>query len=341
MGQKRVSVIVPTYKRPLFLKRAINSVLCQNYDNIEILVVDDNNDGDQYRKETEKVMAEYSGNAKVIYLKHKINSNGSAARNTGLQNASGDYIAFLDDDDFFLNERIKSSVSFLDSSSSDIGGCCVNYIKKYKSLIYKRSEYDCVSSDCGNLLAGNVDYGAGSTLMIKRCVLDDVKGYDTTFRRHQDWEFLIRVFRNYKIVNLPILGVVISADGIRNNPNTDLLIEMKKKIFTEFDSSIKLLPESIYKNILKGQRLEILHSFLVGRKYSRAIDFYKSTDEQGCVGIKDIPHLVLSLIVGLLPNFMVFVYWIYSLKYRGLNTVVENAEKNYSSKIVTIKHSGR
>lgn len=330
MEQKRVSVIIPTYRRPLFLKRAINSVLCQNYDNIEILVVDDNNDGDQYRMETEKIMSEYSYNAKIIYLKHNINSNGSAARNTGLQNASGDYITFLDDDDFFLNDRIKISVSYLDSSPSDIGGCCVNYIKKYKSIIYKKSEYDCVSSNCGNLLTGNIDYGAGSTLMIKRFVLDDIKGYDTSFKRHQDWEFMIRMFRNYKIVNLPFLGVVISADGIRNTPNTDLLIEMKKKIFTEFNDSIKLLPKSTYKNILKVQKLEILHSFLLGRKYKRAIDFYKSTDERVTISFDDIPHLILSLIVGLFPKFMVLVYLLYSLNYRGLRTVVLNAEKQYN-----------
>ncbi len=56
---KLVSVIIPTYKRPSFLKRAINSVLLQSHSNVEVIVVDDNNDDDQYRQETMSVMQEF------------------------------------------------------------------------------------------------------------------------------------------------------------------------------------------------------------------------------------------------------------------------------------------
>lgn len=97
-----VSVIIPTYKRPNMLGRAIDSVLGQSYTNIEVVVVDDNSDGDKYRLETIQYMERYANDYRVKYIKHKTNQNGSAARNTGIQNSVGEYIAFLDDDDYFL-----------------------------------------------------------------------------------------------------------------------------------------------------------------------------------------------------------------------------------------------
>lgn len=97
-----VSVIIPTYKRPQMLGRAIDSVLSQNYENLEVVVVDDNTDDDEFRLETIRFMAKYASDSRVKYIKHRINQNGSSARNSGILHAKGEYIAFLDDDDFFL-----------------------------------------------------------------------------------------------------------------------------------------------------------------------------------------------------------------------------------------------
>ena len=85
-----VSVIIPTYKRPNMLGRAIDSVLGQSYTNIEVVVVDDNSDGDKYRLETIQYMERYANDYRVKYIKHKTNQNGSAARNTGIQNSVGE-----------------------------------------------------------------------------------------------------------------------------------------------------------------------------------------------------------------------------------------------------------
>ena len=115
-----VSVIIPTYKRPNMLGRAIDSVLGQSYTNIEVVVVDDNSDGDKYRLETIQYMERYANDYRVKYIKHKTNQNGSAARNTGIQNSVGEYIAFLDDG-YFLKDRIKEAIHFLQNSSADCG----------------------------------------------------------------------------------------------------------------------------------------------------------------------------------------------------------------------------
>ena len=84
MKEKMVSVIIPTYKRADYLTRAIDSVLNQTYNNIEIIVVDDNNSNSTDRKNTESIMQKYNENSKIKYIKHSKNMNGSAARNTGV-----------------------------------------------------------------------------------------------------------------------------------------------------------------------------------------------------------------------------------------------------------------
>ena len=321
---------MPTYKRPLFLKRAINSILLQDYQNVEVLVVDDNNDGDQFRIETELVMQSYIGNAKVKYYKHHQNSNGSAARNTGIQNAEGDYIVFLDDDDYLLPERIKKAVNFLDSSSPDIGGCCVNYLKKYKKLIYKESNYNCITKDCSGLLDGSIDYAAGSTLMLKKEVIDIIHGFNPSYKRHQDWEFIIRVLQKYKIASIPFVGVVISADGIRNNPNTQLLIEMKDKIFNEFESIIEQFSQPIQKRISIKQQSEVLYSYLRGRNFRNAVTYYKQSSLDSSILINEAPHIMLSCITSIWPSFMIAVYWLYNYKYRKYKKLINNLERLYN-----------
>ena len=72
MEKPLVSVVIPTYNRPKYLQRCIDSVLDQSYPHIEIIVVDDNNPGTDARAETEKLMASYSQNEMITYLKHDI-----------------------------------------------------------------------------------------------------------------------------------------------------------------------------------------------------------------------------------------------------------------------------
>ena len=110
--QDLVSVIIPSYKGADKLRRAINSISDQTYQNIEIIVVDDNNPDTAERIQTESVIASlHLPNLK--YIRHPENMNGSAARNTGIRAAKGKYTAFLDDDDIYLPCRVEKSVAAL------------------------------------------------------------------------------------------------------------------------------------------------------------------------------------------------------------------------------------
>lgn len=123
---KKVSVIVPTYKRSEFLQRAISSVLNQSYKNIELVIVDDNGSGTQDQIETEKnIKSVFGDDERIKYIKNEKNVGAAQSRNNGIKNSSGDYICFLDDDDVFLPDKIEGQLKFmmdndLEMSFSDI-----------------------------------------------------------------------------------------------------------------------------------------------------------------------------------------------------------------------------
>ena len=105
----KVSVIIPTHNRLPMLKEAVDSVLRQDFEDVELIVVDDGStDG------TGSKIEQYGGRVKL--LQHPQNKGVSAARNTGILHAKGKYIAFLDSDDLWVKGKLKTQVSFLDEN---------------------------------------------------------------------------------------------------------------------------------------------------------------------------------------------------------------------------------
>lgn len=111
--QPLVSVLIPTYKRSNFIARALDSVLAQTYPRIEIVVVDDNIPESAYHISTKEALAPYVARKQIKYVKTAGATGGGAARNFGLQFCTGEYIAFLDDDDRYLPNKIEAQLQFM------------------------------------------------------------------------------------------------------------------------------------------------------------------------------------------------------------------------------------
>jgi glycosyltransferase involved in cell wall biosynthesis len=295
-----VSVIIPTYKRPM-IARAIDSVLNQTYKNIEIIVVDDNDADSKYRNETEQVMLRYKENKNVKYIKHEKNRNGAAARNTGIKYASGEYIAFLDDDDEFSPQKIELQIKKLESLDNSWGGVYCGYqiyennicILKNKNLVEGNLKRD--------MLLKKVNIGATSSLLIKKKVIDELNGFDESFDRHQDWEFLIRFFRNYKLASVKEILVNIYRDDRSNFPNGHKLEKVKTKYLSKFRKDIDFFPKEIQQEIYKVNYLETAIIYIRERNFHKGFYYYKKAKTYSNIKMREYLTIIINLIKAFIP----------------------------------------
>ena len=112
-----VSIIIPTYNRTDTLKRAIDSVLCQTYDNIEIIVVDDNAEHLEIREKNKKLIESYNG--KIKFIENQKNLGGGLSRNEGIKVSKGKFVAFLDDDDEYFPTKIEEQYCLYKQLNND------------------------------------------------------------------------------------------------------------------------------------------------------------------------------------------------------------------------------
>ncbi len=196
MSPSLVSVVVTTYNRSELVTRAIDSVLDQTLDEFELIVVDDASEDD-----TSEVVRRYD-DQRLEYVRHDTNRHLSAARNTGIDRAEGQYIAFLDDDDEWLPTKLERQVELFESGAPSLGlvYCWMNHydgedvIKRYRPSL---------SGDIFPETLGGQPLGNGSTLLIRSAVFDDISGFDESLRRGIDGDFIRRVCRSYNIDYVP------------------------------------------------------------------------------------------------------------------------------------------
>ncbi|MCK9627016.1 MAG: glycosyltransferase [Bacteroidales bacterium] len=253
-GESLVSVIIPTYKCPITLDRAINSVLVQTYTNIEIIVVDDNNPETEGRLLTEAKMLLYENNPRLHYIKHSHNKGGSAARNTGARFSNSTYLAFLDDDDEFLPNKIQSQVEILETKGAEWAVCYSRYYSKKengKPVESREHEEGYLYIEA---LSQKICLAAGSNLLIKREAFESVGGFDETFIRNQDHEILTKLLKRYKIAYSAEPGLIVHVHAYDNPINYELVIE---KYINNFQSDIDELSSSdrryFYQSINKSR----------------------------------------------------------------------------------------
>jgi glycosyltransferase involved in cell wall biosynthesis len=268
-----VSVIIPTYKRSKLLNKAINSALNQAYNNIEIIVVDDNDPNTIFRTKTKKLMAEYKNNEKVKYIKHSKNRNGAVARNTGVNNSSGKYIAFLDDDDEFEPKKIQTQLKILRNCKEKYGGVYCRfgrYIDNKKIYESKYCENNNLQFDILSLKAEI----SSSTLLIKKSVLKDLNGFDNSFERHQDYELLVRFFRKYKMMSVDDELVKINIDSEINRPDGIKLEKVKKQFLSKFKDDICSYNTTKQNKIYSAHYFELFKVFIRNMNILKGLNYF-------------------------------------------------------------------
>lgn len=209
ISKSLVSVIITTHNRSGLLGRAINSALAQDYRNTEIIIVDDASDDS-----TKEVVDSLAGDLRLKYIRHEQCRGGSAARNTGISNASGEYIAFLDDDDEWLQSKIGLQVEVFLNGDSQLGlvHCGIirpnkddvtnKYMPKYRGDVFLRQ-----------LLEDRV-FSTSSWVVRRSCFFDNRVGmFDENLPGRQDYDMALRISRYYEVDYVPQHLAIVHEDS--------------------------------------------------------------------------------------------------------------------------------
>ena len=193
--KKLVSVNITTYNRAHFLSRCLDAVLRQHYEALEINVVDDCSPDN-----TAEIMAEYvQQDPRIRYFRHETNKGNANARNTALKNCNGYYVAFLDDDDEWIDpdKLIKQVKIFEEHANENIGIVCSNV-----KIIDQEGNEELTHIEKPEHLAVHLLKRNGiihnSTVLTTKAIMLEVGGFDTHMLRGVDFEFFREVVVRYK-----------------------------------------------------------------------------------------------------------------------------------------------
>lgn len=295
-----ISVIIPTYKRPLaMLKRALNSVLSQTYQSIEIIIVDDSPSDFEERDNIKRYIDELD-NEKIIYIQHPKNMGGCAARNTGILKSNGEYIAFLDDDDEWLADKLDKQLNFLIQKRADMVYCswimCINKKGKKMKKIRKlpppgdKTIYE-------SLLFKNY-IGSTSFVLVKRKCFDKCGMFNTKLKSCQDWDMWLRISKSFNVVYLdyPLVKYYIHDLG-RITTNHSNQISGHEEILDIYMDELKKYPMA-----LQSQLYKLSLSYSDQKLYKKSLNTWWNAT---MINKKNIPTITVSLLKILKRRFLI------------------------------------
>lgn len=242
MEKALVSAIITTYRRPApLIERALKSIISQTYDNIEIILVDDNGEGSEFKNSTMELANRYP---QVKYYWHKVNQGACVARNTGIEHSNGKYIAFLDDDDEWMPEKTERQVSKFISEQIGIVYCrgyVVNEQKERTETSLYLSNIPFLASPTFHDLLYQDVIGSTSQPMIRKECFDICGGFLESLPARQDYEMWLRISQKFEIlgINEPLFKYYIyDGDQITKSPikaavGNEIIYKRYQKDFNE------------------------------------------------------------------------------------------------------------
>ena len=197
-----VSVIITTYKREsLYVEEAIKSVVNQTYRPIEVIVVDDNGDNERFSHDVYELCRQYQ----ITYIKNDKNSGAQFSRNIGILNAKGKYLAFLDDDDIWREDKLQKQMDLFTHDTIGMVYCDgISFEDGNPENQWAFREASIYIQPINHKLELFNDYiGSTSQALIKKECFAKVGIFDNDMPARQDYEMWLRISREYEIVGSP------------------------------------------------------------------------------------------------------------------------------------------
>lgn len=212
-----VSTIIPCYKDAATLDGAIKSVVNQTYSNIEILVV---NDASPETVEIEEVIGRHPG---IVYIKNNINVGLAAARNVGIKNSKGEYIAFLDADDEWHPRKLELQMKYL-AENSAIACDVEEFLNHPPQLrLFSQAQESNIKVVRSNFKFSFRNYLTGASLLAPKTLLLKVGMYDESLRSCEDYDLWLRLLEEGATLiqlRLPLYYYRFNSVGLSKNVNT-------------------------------------------------------------------------------------------------------------------------
>lgn len=250
-----VSCVIPSYKRCDTVTRAIDSALAQTYQNIEVCIVDDNIPGDAYSQKLQEALQRYAGDPRVRYISQEKHINGAAARNAGIKAANGTFIAFLDDDDEWLPEKIEKQMAAVQCDAS-IDGVTALWLQCRNGEVIKRCPPYTAEFFQFKVFAREISVFS-STVLIRKTAIEKFGGFDEGLFRHQDLQFLVDAAGKSKFEVVQEYLVKLHVDSDINRPSLEKFIKAKEMFFESVDKEFKKYSKAEQKRIKSAHSFEI------------------------------------------------------------------------------------
>jgi len=249
-----VSIILATLNRSYFLARAIESVIAQTMVDWELLVVDNGStDG------TEKLIREFKKKDPRIRYLLEAERGISCARNSGIQEAKGEWIAFIDDDDEWLPEKLSRQMAYLRIHPDVSLLYAKTWVKDGKGKTTGVKPSNTPALDFGCLI--EKDTLPILTVVLKRECIDEVGGFDPGLRVAEDYDLWLRISRNYTIAFMDEIVSVYHDHGGNVSRRANRKFKGYQNALTMFDKLQKLSLNSQHLINIK-KRVALLHYFL-------------------------------------------------------------------------------
>jgi glycosyltransferase involved in cell wall biosynthesis len=271
---EKVSVIIPTYNRKLWLQQAIDSVLAQTYPNVEVIVIDDGStDGTR-----EALLPHYGEQIRYVY---QDNQGESHARNHGIALAQGEYLAFLDSDDLWLPEKLAQQVGYLNLHPLSGAVFCLAWSIDENGQRNPRFPYGSHFRSGGfnaeRILQDRYSLGINSTILMRKTAFERTGGFDDRIIYGEDLDFCLRLFLNEcqpGLIKQPLASIRTHGASQSLTLNADKVERVLKDHLAIFD---KVLAASQSDSLCTAAHRARL------KEYFRAYGYYLLSGQDGKV----------------------------------------------------------
>lgn len=215
-----ISVVIPTYNRSDYVRRAIDSVVAQTYKPVEIIVVDDGSTDDTWEK--------LQGYGRLIHAIRQPNQGRSAARNHGIEAAKGNFIAFLDSDDFWAPEKLAKEAAAL-LAHPEAGACYSWWAAVNAQEMITRVFKPTAEGDVFEALFWNNFISPSHILIRRECLLDGGRlrfCFDDSLAAGEDWKLWLQLAMKHRFCRVGEVLVFVTSHGANtfNSENVETII---------------------------------------------------------------------------------------------------------------------